>query len=51
MAQHTDENYSTREVVAGIGTYGAAAVMWVSAVVTILMGISALAHDQPVVGG
>ena len=52
MAHHSnDGSYSTREVVAGIGTYGAAAVLWVSAIVTILLGISALAHDHPRAGG
>jgi HSP20 family molecular chaperone IbpA/uncharacterized membrane protein len=46
-----NDNYSTREVVAGIGTYGAAAMLCVSAVVTILQGISALAHDRTIVAG
>jgi ABC-type nickel/cobalt efflux system permease component RcnA len=43
--------YSTREIVAGVGTYAAAAVLLVSAVASILQGISALANDQLVVGG
>ena len=52
VAQHSSNgNFSTRDAVAGIGTYGAAAVLWVSAVVTILQGISALAHDQTLVVG
>jgi uncharacterized membrane protein len=34
--------------VAGIGTYGAAAVLLVSAVVSILLGISTLAHDRTI---
>jgi HSP20 family molecular chaperone IbpA len=51
MAQHpSGDKYSTREIVAGIGTYGAAAVLLVSAVATILLGISALAHDHQVAG-
>jgi len=46
VAQHSSNgNYSTREVVAGIGTYGAAAVLSISAVATILEGISVLGHD------
>lgn len=52
MAQHpSGDKYSTREIVAGIGTYGAAAVLLVSAVATILLGISTLAHDRTVVAG
>ena len=48
MAQQSSNgNHSTQYVLAGIGTYGAAAVLLVSAVVTILLGISALAHDHP----
>lgn len=49
--QSTNDNYSTREVVAGIGTYGAAAMLSVSAVATILQGISVLAHDRTLVVG
>ena len=52
MAQHpSGDKYSTREIVAGIGTYGAAAVLLVSAVATILLGISTLAHDRTIVAG
>jgi HSP20 family molecular chaperone IbpA len=47
----SNDKYSTREVVAGIGTYGAAAMLCVSAIVTILQGISALAHDRTIVDG
>jgi len=43
----SNDNHSTPDVLAGIGTYGAVAVLLVSAVVTILLGISALAHDHP----
>jgi len=35
----------------GIGTYGAAAVLLMSAVATILLGISTLAHDRTIVAG
>ncbi|HTX93962.1 MAG TPA: Hsp20 family protein [Mycobacterium sp.] len=50
MAQHSNgENYSPREIVAGIGSYAAAALLAVAAVVTILQGISALASDQAIV--
>jgi len=49
--QSSRDKYSTREIVAGIGTYAAAAVLLVSAVVTILQGISALAHDRTLVVG
>jgi HSP20 family protein len=45
------DKYSTREIVAGIGTYGAAAVLLVSAVASILLGISTLAHDRRIVEG
>ena len=52
MAQHpSGDKYSTREIVAGIGTYAAAAVLLVSAVATILLGISTLAHDRTIVAG
>ncbi len=52
MAQKSNnDNYSTREVVAGIGTYGAAAMLCVSAIVTIFQGISALAHDRTLAVG
>ena len=52
MAQHpSGDKYSTREIVAGIGTYGAAAVLLVSAVASILLGISTLAHDRRIVEG
>lgn len=52
MAQTSSKyNYSTREVVAGVGTYGAAAVLWVSSAATILLGISVLARDRTLVVG
>ena len=52
MAQHpSGGKYSTREIVAGIGTYGAAAMLSVSAVTTIFMGISTLAHDRRIFAG
>ena len=52
MAQHSNgDNYSGRQIVAGIGTYGAAAVLLISAVASIFEGISVLAHDQVVVVG
>ena len=52
MAQHpSGDKYSTREIVAGIGTYGAAAVLLVSAAATILLGISTLAQDRAIVAG
>ncbi len=50
MAQQSrTKDYSAREVVAGIGTYGAAAVLVVAAVVTIFEGISALGPDGVIV--
>jgi HSP20 family molecular chaperone IbpA len=52
VAQHpSGDKYSTREIVAGIGTYGAAAMLLVSAVATIFMGISTLAHDRRIFAG
>ena len=52
MAQHpSGDKYSTREIAAGIGTYGAAAMLLVSAVTTIFMGISTLAHDRRIFAG
>ena len=52
MAQHSNgDNYSGREIVAGLGTYGAAAVLLISAAATIFQGISILAHDQVLVAG
>jgi HSP20 family protein len=47
--QQSGHKYSTREIVAGIGTYGAAAVLLVSAAATILLGISALAGDRTII--
>ncbi len=49
--QSSNDDYSAREIVAGIGTYGVAAVLLVSAVATIFQGISALAHDKALVVG
>ncbi len=43
------DNYSNREIVAGIGTYAAAAVLFVAAVVSVLEGISVLGHDEVIV--
>jgi HSP20 family protein len=52
VAQHpSGGKYSTREIVAGIGTYGAAALLSVSAVTTIFIGISTLAHDRRIFAG
>lgn len=45
-AQNNDEG---EQVVAGITTYAAAALLWVSAVLTVLQGISALVNDKLVV--
>lgn len=50
MAQRSgSDNYSNREIVAGIGTYAAAAVLFVAAVVSVLEGISVLGHDEVIV--
>jgi len=52
VPQHpSGDKYSTREIVAGIGIYGAAAVFLVSAVASIVLGISTLAHDRRIVPG
>jgi len=45
----TTEQDESRHVVAGIATYAAAAMLLVSAAVTILQGISALVHDEVLV--
>jgi hypothetical protein len=47
MSTHNEGE--TEQVVAGITTYAAAAMLWVSAVLTALQGISALANDKLVV--
>ena len=50
MTQHpSSDRYSPREIVARIGIYAAAAVMLVSAVATIFLGIRTLAHDRRIV--
>jgi hypothetical protein len=50
MADHaTNDDGEPRKVVAGVATYAAAAVLWVSAVVTILQGISAVFNDKLIV--
>jgi len=50
VTQHpSGDRYSPREIVARIGIYAAAAVMLVSAVATIFLGISTLAHDRSMV--
>jgi len=51
VTQHpSGDRYSPRrQIVARIGTYGAAAVMLVSAAATIFLGISTLAHDRRIV--
>jgi protein-S-isoprenylcysteine O-methyltransferase Ste14 len=45
----TQKNSEAEQVVAGITTYAAAAMLWVSAVLTVLQGISALLYDKLVV--
>ena len=45
----TQNSGETEQVVAGITTYAAAAMLWVSAVLTVLQGISALVNDKLVV--
>jgi hypothetical protein len=50
MTQHpSGDRYSPRVIVARIGIYAAAALMLVSAVATIFLGISTLAHDRRIV--
>jgi hypothetical protein len=50
MAQNsTNEDYSTRHVVAGMVTFATAAVLWVAAVMTVFQGISALTNDKVVI--
>ncbi len=50
MADHaTNDDGEPRQVVAGVATYAAAAVLWVSAVVTVLQGISAVFNDKLIV--
>lgn len=50
MADHaTNDDGEPRQAVAGVATYAAAAVLWVSGVVTILQGISAVFNDKLIV--
>lgn len=50
MTQHpSGDRYSPREIVARIGVYAAAAVMLVTAVATIFLGISTLAQERRIV--
>ncbi len=50
MTKHpSGDRYSPREIVAHIRIYAAAAVMLVSAVATIFLGITTLAHDRRIV--
>ena len=50
MTQHpSGDRHSPRKIMARIGIYAAAAVMLVSAVATIFLGILTLAHDRRIV--
>jgi HSP20 family molecular chaperone IbpA len=52
MAENsTNGDHSTRQVVAGIGNFAAATVLWVAGVMTIFQGTCALAGDESTVVG